>query len=90
LGHVSDYRLPGTGRFEGPSISAYPLIDFRSHGQGNTKPLRVIRGPKTGGFGGGQVTVYAEKELILTNSMDGWAVWSIYDNGDVAPGGELR
>ena len=45
----------------------------------------MIRGPKTGGFGGGQITVYAEKGLILTNSMDGWAVWSIYDDGDVAP-----
>ena len=58
---------------------------FDRTAQGNTKPLRIIRGPKTGGFGGGQITVYAEKGLILTNSMDGWAVWSINDDGDVAP-----
>ena len=66
-------------------VKSNGLLIFDRTAQGNTKPLRVIRGPKTGGFGGGQITVYAEKGLILTNSMDGWAVWSIYDDGDVAP-----
>src|SRR5213593_4634511 len=41
-GHVSDYRIPGTGRFEDPSISAYPL-----NAEGDAAPLRVIQGPKT-------------------------------------------
>jgi len=66
-------------------VKSNGLLIFDRNASGNTKPLRVIRGPKTGGFGGGQITVYAEKGLILTNSMDGWAVWSINDDGDVAP-----
>src|SRR3989441_410190 len=37
-GHVSDYRIAGTGRFEDPSISAYPL-----NADGNVAPLRTIR-----------------------------------------------
>jgi hypothetical protein len=61
------------------------LLIFDRAARGNTKPLRVIKGPKTGGFGGGQIAVYPEKGYILTNSMDGWAVWSIDDDGDVAP-----
>jgi len=66
-------------------VKSNSLLIFDRTAEGNTKPLRIIRGPKTGGFGGGQITVYAEKGLILTNSMDGWAVWSINDDGDVAP-----
>ncbi|PYS04206.1 MAG: hypothetical protein DMG16_03370 [Acidobacteria bacterium] len=66
-------------------VKSNGLLIFDRAAEGNTKPLRVIRGPKTGGFGGGQITVYAEKGLILSNSMDGWAVWSINDDGDVAP-----
>ena len=66
-------------------VKSNGLLIFDRTAEGNTKPLRIIRGPKTGGFGGGQITVYAEKGLILTNSMDGWAVWSINDDGDVAP-----
>jgi hypothetical protein len=58
---------------------------FDRTASGNAKPLRIIRGPKTGGFGGGQITVYPEKGWILTNSMDSWAVWSVNDDGDVAP-----
>src|SRR2546428_4651227 len=66
-------------------VKSNGLLIFDRTASGNAKPLRVIRGPKTGGFGGGQITVYSEKGLILTNSMDGWAVWSINDDGDVAP-----
>src|SRR5207249_9279415 len=66
-------------------VKSNGLLIFDRTANGNTKPLRVIRGPKTGGFGGGQIAVYPEKGLILTNSMDGWAVWSINDDGDVAP-----
>jgi len=66
-------------------VKSNGLLIFDRSASGNAKPLRVIRGPKTGGFGGGQITVYPEKGLILTNSMDGWAVWSINDDGDVAP-----
>ena len=66
-------------------VKSNGLMIFDRAAEGNAKPLRVIRGPKTGGFGGGQIAVYAEKGLILTNSQDGWAMWSIYDDGDVAP-----
>ena len=38
---------------------------FDRDASGNTKPLRVIRGPKTGGFGGGQIAIYPEKGWIL-------------------------
>jgi len=61
------------------------LLIFDREANGNTKPLRVIKGPKTGGFGGGQIAVYPEKGWILTNARDDWAVWSVMDDGDVAP-----
>jgi len=61
------------------------LLIFDREANGNTKPLRIIKGPKTGGFGGGQIATYPEKGWILTNSRDDWAVWSVEDNGDVAP-----
>jgi 6-phosphogluconolactonase (cycloisomerase 2 family) len=41
-GHVSDYRTPGTGRFEDPSIAVYPL-----GADGDTAPVRIIQGPDT-------------------------------------------
>ena len=66
-------------------VKSNGLLIFDRAAAGNAKPLRVIRGPKTGGFGGGQITTYPEKGLILSNSMDGWAVWKITDDGDVAP-----
>ena len=66
-------------------VKSNGLLIFDRNADGNAKPLRVIRGPKTGGFGGGQITTYPEKGLILTNSADSWAVWSINDEGDVAP-----
>src|SRR5213593_5043224 len=41
-GNISDYSIAGTGRFEAPSITVYPLSV-----NGDTSPLRVIQGPKT-------------------------------------------
>jgi len=41
-GAVSNYLVPGTGRFELPSITVYPL-----DANGDVKPLRVIQGEKT-------------------------------------------
>jgi hypothetical protein len=65
--------------------SGNALLIFDREASGNTKPLRVIQGPKTGGIGGGQIATYPEKGLILTNSRDDWGIWSVNDNGDVAP-----
>ena len=66
-------------------VKSNGLLIFDRKANGNAKPLRVIGGPKTGGFGGGQLTTYPEKGLILAPSMEGWAVWNITDEGDVAP-----
>jgi len=41
-GNISDYQVVGTGRFEAPSITVYPI-----DANGDTPPLRVIQGPKT-------------------------------------------
>jgi 6-phosphogluconolactonase (cycloisomerase 2 family) len=41
-GAVSNYLVAGTGRFEMPSITVYPL-----DANGDVKPLRVIQGEKT-------------------------------------------
>ncbi len=41
-GHVSDFRVEGTGRFELPAIKVYAL-----NASGDTPPLRVIQGDKT-------------------------------------------
>jgi hypothetical protein len=41
-GRSSDFNVPGTGRFDSPSITVYPL-----DADGDTPPLRVIQGPKT-------------------------------------------
>jgi hypothetical protein len=66
-------------------VKSNGLLIFDRNADGNTKPLRVIRGPKTGGFGGGQMAIYPEKGWILTNTEDNWGIWSINDDGDVAP-----
>src|SRR2546426_8921749 len=66
-------------------VKSNGLLIFDRSASGNTKPLRVIRGPKTGGVGGGQITGYAEKGVIFTNPLDGWAVWRINEDGDVLP-----
>ena len=42
-GNIADDNIPGSGRFEPPSITVYPL-----NASGNTAPLRIIQGPKTG------------------------------------------
>ena len=64
--------------------SAGSLLIFNRTADGNTKPLRVIGGPKAK-VGGGQMVTYPEKGYIVANSDDGYGVWSINDNGDVAP-----
>src|SRR3989454_7636467 len=66
-------------------VKSNGLLIFDRTASGNTKPLRVIRGPKTGGVGGGPITGYAGKGVVLTNSMGGWGVWSLNHDGDVAP-----
>ena len=71
------------------------LLIFNRTDDGNVKPRAVITGPKTriGGFD--QIQVYPPKGWIITahrgggdegeRSGDFVGIWSINDNGDVAP-----
>ena len=81
-GHVSDYRIPGTGRFEDPSISAYPL-----NADGDTSPLRTIQGPKTQMDWPAQMTIDPETgDLFVANDMGhSVLVFKGSDRGNVAP-----
>jgi 6-phosphogluconolactonase (cycloisomerase 2 family) len=81
-GHVSDYRLPGTGRFEDPSISAYPL-----NADGDASPLRTIQGPKTQMDWPAQMTIDPDAgDLYVANDMGhSVLVFKGTDRGNVSP-----
>jgi 6-phosphogluconolactonase (cycloisomerase 2 family) len=81
-GHISDYRIPGTGRFEDPSISAYPL-----GADGDTSPLRTIQGPKTQMDWPAQMTIDPDTgNLYVANDMGhSVLVFKGTDQGNVAP-----
>jgi DNA-binding beta-propeller fold protein YncE len=63
------------------------LLMFDRTASGNTKPLRIINGPKSGiGGGGNGLQTYGQKQMIITSCADGAVcAFSIHDNGDVAP-----
>ena len=81
-GHISQYNTPGTGRFEAPSISVYPL-----NANGDTSPLRVIQGPKTQLNWPGTMTLDpASGDLYVGNDVgNDVLVFKETDKGDVAP-----
>jgi DNA-binding beta-propeller fold protein YncE len=81
-GHISDYRTAGTGKFEDPSISVYPL-----NADGNTAPLRVIQGGKTQLNWPAQMVIDPETgELFVANDMGhSVLVFDSKSEGDVAP-----
>src|SRR5262249_19136928 len=81
-GHVSDYRLPGTGRFEDPSISAYPL-----NADGDASPLRTIQGPKTQMDWPAQMAIDPDTgDLYVANDMGhSVLVFKGTDRGNVSP-----
>jgi hypothetical protein len=72
------------------------ILIFDRKAEGNTKPLSVITGPKTGLQGTFGVRVYPQKGFFAV-SMDGpdttaapkvptmVGIWNITDSGDVAP-----
>jgi len=71
------------------------LLIFDRTASGNTKPLRVISGPKTGIIRVNQLQIYAPKGWLVA-TMPGFydmqepdgifvGIWSVHDNGDVAP-----
>ncbi|MSO21385.1 MAG: hypothetical protein EXQ56_13185 [Acidobacteria bacterium] len=71
------------------------ILIFDRLAEGKAKPLRIIRGPKAGIFGIRQMQVYPKNGwIIISQITDGGiaepddtfvGVWSVYDNGDVAP-----
>jgi DNA-binding beta-propeller fold protein YncE len=74
--------LPSLGTFEMPSINIYA----RGAG-GNTPPLRVIKGPKTGMNWPSHVAVHEDRgEIFVANDADDSVlVFRESDSGDVAP-----
>jgi 6-phosphogluconolactonase (cycloisomerase 2 family) len=81
-GNISDYKTPGTGRFELPSISVYPL-----DANGDVSPLRVIQGPKTQLNWPGTMALDPETgSLYVANDIgNSVLVFRGTDKGDVAP-----
>jgi DNA-binding beta-propeller fold protein YncE len=81
-GNISDLKVAGTGRFEPPSISVYPL-----NADGDTPPLRVIQGPKTQLDWPGSMSIDPETgDLYVANDVgQSILVFHGSDRGDVAP-----
>jgi len=81
-GNISDYRVPGSGRFEPPSITVYPL-----DADGDTPPLRVIQGPKTQMDWPGAMSIDpATGDLYVANDMgQSIIVFHSKDQGDLTP-----
>src|SRR2546427_3100692 len=81
-GHVSDYRIAGTGRFEDPSISVYPL-----GANGDNSPLRIIKGPKTQMDWPAQMAIDPDSgDLYVANDIGhSVLVFKGTDQGNVAP-----
>jgi hypothetical protein len=59
------------------AVAERRILIFDRTAKGNTKPLRIIEGPKTGFTGAGGPRRSSGSGFI--------AVWSIHDNGDVPP-----
>jgi hypothetical protein len=86
-GNISDYKIAGTGRFEEPSITVYAL-----DANGDTPPLRVIKGPKTQLDWPGIMAVDSERgELYVANDVgQSVLVFRSTDKGDVPPSRVLK
>lgn len=94
-GAVADYRdeggngllrgdevVPGSGRYELPSITVYPI-----KASGNAPPLRTIQGPKTLLNWPSHLSVDEQRgEVFVANDVDDSVlVFHVTDSGDVAP-----
>ena len=86
-GHVSDYRIAGTGRFEEPSIAVYPL-----GADGDTAPLRVIQGSRTQLNWAAQMAIDTDTGDIYVANDIGHSVlvFKGTDEGNVAPGRVIK
>ena len=74
--------VPGSGRYEPPSITVYPL-----QASGDTQPLRIIEGPKTQlNWPAGMSLDVEHGELFVANDVgDSILVFRVTDSGNVAP-----
>ncbi len=81
-GHVSDSRIAGTGRFEDPSISVYPM-----GAGGDVAPTRVIQGSRTQLNWPAQSAIDVETGDIYVANDIGHSVlvFKGTDQGNVAP-----
>src|SRR5213594_4278491 len=81
-GHVSDSTVAGTGRFEDPSITVYPL-----GAAGDTPPLSVIQGSLTQLNWPAQMSVDPDTgDLYVANDIgQSVLVFKETDKGNVAP-----
>jgi hypothetical protein len=80
---------------KGPGNRVTALLIFDRLANGDVKPLRVIRGPKTGLNHIRQIEIQPEQGwIVITDEFDGTlpeadgtfiGVWGINDNGDVPP-----
>ncbi len=79
---VTDPQGRAYGAYKQPSITVYPLL-----ASGNTKPLRVIEGPKTKLNWPAHMAFHEERqELFVANDADDSVfVFRASDAGDVAP-----
>lgn len=86
-GNYGSEIVPGTGRFELPSV-----VVLSADAVGDVAPLRVIQGPKTGLNWPTGVAFDVERgELYVANSVgDAIAVFGANQQGDVAPIRVLR
>ena len=66
--------------------SGSALLIFDRTASGNTKPLAVIQGPKSGVANISSFQVYPQKGWIIGGGSDGSiCAWSINDKGNVPP-----
>jgi DNA-binding beta-propeller fold protein YncE len=86
-GNISDYKIPGTGRFDVPSITVYPL-----DATGDTPPMQVIQGPRTQLDWPAMMAVDPDRgELYVANDVgQSILVFLSSDKGDVAPSRVLK
>lgn len=81
-GNASNFRVPGTGKFNPPSIAVYPL-----DANGDVAPMRLIQGDKTQlNWPAAMALNPANGDLYVANDVgNSVLVFRATDQGDVAP-----
>jgi len=79
--------LPGSGRYEPPSISVYSI-----RASGDTTPLRVIEGPDTQLNWPAHISLDEEhgEVYVANDGTDAILVFRVTDSGNVAPARVLK